>query len=69
MHWYEFCLGSESKSFMKDEQSEIFLKVLYMIFQLIIVKWILVSIYEYSVVKNNVNYFWGLLNKCLSAIN
>ena len=54
---------------MKDEQSEIFLKVLYMIFQLIIVKWILVSIYEYSVVKNDVNYFWGLLNKCLSAIN
>ena len=31
--WYEFCLGSVSKDFMKDEQSEIFLNGTLLIFQ------------------------------------
>ena len=57
MSWYEFCLGSVSKDFTNDEQSEISLNDTVYDFWLdhsSIKEESIVSIYEYLMVKNNI---------------
>ena len=57
MSWYEFCLGSVSKDFTNDEQSEISLNGTVYDFWLdhsSIEEEGIVSIYEYLMVKNNI---------------
>ena len=68
IRWYEFCLGSVSKHFVKYEQIEIYLNGTVYDFSVArssIKKLNILNIHEYFMVKNNIKYCLGLSKKCL----
>ena len=59
--WYTFCLGSVSKDFTKDEQSEISLNGTVFDFSVdhsSIKKEDIFNIHRYLIIKNNIKYLW-----------
>ena len=66
--WYIFCLGSVSKAFTKEEQSEISLNGTiynFLVDDSLIKKEHILNIHQYLMAKNNIKECLDLLKKCL----